>query len=147
MAIRDKSTLKEICEGNLADHFSKGYDWMLPNIDKIKLKGAEAIIREGNVDEGLLDKIEIRVIDYYHTFGAFIDRGKNRQLGIQKSDAHSKENFGYYLMNPGVPSSEIPDKFTQNIQLLIEVRTKIKLDLVDKDGRGLLETRLGSEND
>lgn len=32
---------------------------------------------------------------------------------------------------------------TQNIQLLLEVRTKLKLDVVDREGRGLLETKLG----
>lgn len=120
---------------------------MEPNVERIKLKGAEAMVKEGQLDEELLKKIQVRVVDYYHTFGAFIDRDKNRRLGIEKSDLHSRENFGYYLMDPDVPPCELPDKLTQNIQLLIEVRTKLKLDLVDKQGRGLLETRLGSDSD
>ena len=42
---------------------------------------------------------------------------------------------------------ELPSKLTQNIQLLIEVRTKLKLDAVDLDGRGLIETKLNEEGE
>ena len=37
----------------------------------------------------------------------------------------------------------MPEKLTQNIQLLLEVHTKLKLDVVDRDGKGLLHTKLG----
>ena len=75
---------------------------MKPNIDRIRLKGAEEIIKDGNADQGLLENIDIRVVDYYHTFGAFIDRNYNKRIGIRKSSTHSKDNFGYYLMDPTV---------------------------------------------
>ena len=49
---------------------------MEPIIEKIKFKGAliGALGNEDELKEELLNCVEVRVVDYYHTFGAFIDR-------------------------------------------------------------------------
>ena len=41
---------------------------------------------------------------------------------------------------------DLPDKLTQNIQLLIEVRTKLKLNVIDREGRGMIETKLHGDD-
>lgn len=59
-----------------------------------------------------------------------------------KDPANSNSNYGYYR-----PSNPLltPEKLTQNIQLLLEVKTRLKLDIVDQDGRALLEMQLGEK--
>lgn len=43
--------------------------------------------------------------------------------------------------------NDIPEAFTQNIQLLIEVETKAKLNVVDHNGNKMIETKTGSSSD
>lgn len=84
---------------------------MDPMIDKLKLKGAIAGAQgnEEEFQEELLKNVEVRVVDYYHTFGAFIDRKKNKRLDIRKVDQYSNDNYGYYQADC---ASEMPSKMT-----------------------------------
>lgn len=125
---------------------------MDPHIQSLKVKN---IADEGNSKvlkastAAICDDIEIRVIDYFHTFGAFIDRDYHSKLGMRRSLEQSRDNFGHYVLDPAQSTmdGQLPQKLTQNIQLLIEVRTKVKLDAVDRDGRGLIETKLEKEDE
>ena len=71
----------QICEANLARTFTDGLQWMESIISKLKLKGAykggHTLEDEEAFKEELLNSIDVRVVDYYHTFGALIDREQN----------------------------------------------------------------------
>jgi len=71
---------------------------MEPMIEKLKLKGASIGVQENEevLKEELMKNVEVRVVDYYHTFGAFIDRKKNKSLDIKKVEEYSNDNYGYY---------------------------------------------------
>jgi hypothetical protein len=63
------------------------------------------------------DIINIKVVDYFHTFGAFIDRSKNEKLNIRKHDmrefAQDIDNYDHYLIHPDAnDKNDIPEVFT-----------------------------------
>lgn len=62
------------------------------------------------------DEIEINVIDYFHTFGAFIDRKKNEEFKLKKAQVNNigSDNYEHYIMSPS-DSLDMPKKLTKNI--------------------------------
>lgn len=77
----------------------------------MKFRGALAGTQgnEEEFKEELLKNVEVRVVDYYHTFGASIDREENRQLDIRKVEQFSNDNFGYYQVDH---PANMPEKLT-----------------------------------
>ena len=62
---------------------------MDPHIQHLKVKNVTDGKDKKDLRETIIDDIEIRVVDYFHTFGAFIDRDTNRRLGVRRSHVQS----------------------------------------------------------
>lgn len=106
LALKDTKTLELFCERNLVNEFKRGLDWMDPQISTLKVRNliCRDLIHKEEADLANLnvDQISIRVVDYFHTLGSFIDRDMNRRLGLQKAihTSSSHRNLDHYVIDP-----------------------------------------------
>lgn len=81
----------------------------------------------------------MEIIDYNQTFGCFIDREENRDRLVSPFRPpffkSPPEDFQYYMPD----SKKLGDVLTLNMELLIRVETRLKLDLIDRNGKRLVE--------
>lgn len=117
LALKDFKNLDMLCERNLVNEFKKGIEWMEPQIKKLRVRNL--VIKDEIDVAGLnVDNIDIRIVDYHHTLGSFIDRDMNKRLGLQRSDktSSSHRNFDHYVIDPELSGTiEMPEKLTMNI--------------------------------
>ena len=71
----DSKEIDRLCEKSLAKEWKDGLNW----IKQEEIKGLE-LLNEDAIEE--YGDIKIEVVDYYSTFGAYIDRETNKELGV-----------------------------------------------------------------
>ena len=101
-----------------------------------QIKNFELINME-NFDKEDKDFIKIEVIDSFHTFRAYIDRELNQKYGVQKASAsYQKEKITLYQPS----SNSMPPYTTVNVTLLLRIKSKLKINIVSKEGDKMIPT-------
>ena len=75
------------------------------------------------------DFMSIKVFDYSQSFGVYIDRQMNKDYGMQLKKVKDR-NYKQYIHSIEKP----PPFMTQNVQLLLRIETRLKLNLISNDG-------------
>ena len=134
----DMEKIGKICEKTLYREFNQGLEWMGPQVNKIELMNEPCLDPFDDSD------FKVSIKDYYTTFGAFIDRETNRQNGIRAAELRfgkNRPNFRTYT-----PSDKTDMGFmTMNLQLLVEIETNVKLNLIDHEGKSMIQEPLDKE--
>ena len=98
-------------------------------VDKIE------ILNEDNYQKHMV----MEVVDYNQTFGCFIDREENRTRLVSPFKPpffrNPPEDFKYYMPD----SKKLGDMLTLNMEIVVRVETRLKLDLIGRNGKRLVE--------
>ena len=83
--------------------------------------------------------VHIRLIDFNQTFGAFIDREENKERVVrrvaQPMFRKNVENFDIYMPD----KKSWGDQLTLNFEMLLRIETNLKLNIIDRNGKSLIE--------
>lgn len=83
--------------------------------------------------------IDLQIVDYNTSFGAYIDRELNDYYKVAptKSRLYKKRNnFSSYMFTQ---NEDPPKEMTMNIQFVVRVNTCLKLNLEDENGQMIRE--------
>ena len=127
--------LGKLCEKTLYREFQQGIEWLQPRVKQIEVM---------NIDKFDFDDkeiIDIQIVDYMTTFGAYLDRELNQTYNVQKTESRFKKrkNFTTYQFSNMESPEGIPTEMTMNIQFLVKVSTCLKLNLIDENGSMISE--------
>ena len=83
-------------------------------------------------------KFEISIIDFYQTFGAFLDREENKGRYVRKFKPplmrRNTPNFQFYMPD----YKFLGDEMTINFEVTAKIKTNLKLNIIERDGSKLL---------
>lgn len=90
------------------------------------------------------------MVDYYSSFGSFIDREKNANLGVSTTGSSflrkKSGNFRSYM--PGADHfGEDLNSLSMNLQLLVRFETSLKLNIIDHNGESMILPEDKSKNE